>query len=100
MVSFSPKLVVVVWLGYQCHTEIRGYQRLYAADTAAVVWSEFLKSVKKLRPDLLTGKFQVPRGVVERSIDPVRGCGSVGNGAIKEFFMRGTEPSPCDRILP
>jgi membrane peptidoglycan carboxypeptidase len=96
MVSVSPKLVVVVWLGYQCHTEIKNYQQLYAADTAAVVWSEFIKSVNKFRPDLLVGRFQKPRGVVEVSIDPVRGCRSAEVNSVKEFFIRGTEPAPCD----
>lgn len=96
MVSVSPKLVVVVWLGYQCHTEIKNYQQLYAADTAALVWSEFMKSVDKFRPDLLAGKFQKPRGVVEVSIDPMRGCRSAEVNSVKEFFIRGTEPAPCD----
>jgi membrane carboxypeptidase/penicillin-binding protein len=95
MVSVSPKLVVVVWLGYQCHTEIRNYRQLYAADTAAIVWAEFMKSVNKFRPDLLTGGFEKPRGVTEISIDPVRGCRSVEANSIKEFFIRGTEPAAC-----
>jgi membrane carboxypeptidase/penicillin-binding protein len=100
MVSVSPKLVVVVWLGYQCHTEIRDYRQLYAADTAALVWAEFMKSVNKFRPDLLSGRFQKPRGVVAVRVDPLRGCRSEAADGINEFFIQGTEPSPCVRNSP
>lgn len=99
LVSISPKLIVVCWLGYQCRTEIEGYKKLYAADTAAFVWSEFMKSVLKFRPDLLSGSFQKPRGVVEVSIDPMRGCRSDGANSIREFFISGTEPVPCGERL-
>lgn len=95
MVSVSPRLVVVVWLGYQCHTEIRGNEKMFAADTAAIVWAEFMKSVNKFRPDLLGGRFQRPNGVAEISIDPARGCRSSAAGNIQEYFIRGAEPPPC-----
>jgi penicillin-binding protein 1A len=96
MVSIHPKMVIAVWLGYQCHTEIKDYQKLLASETAAVVWSEFIKSVQKFRPDLLAGSFDIPDGVVELSIDPKRGCQSDSATSIKEFFITGTEPHPCD----
>jgi membrane peptidoglycan carboxypeptidase len=97
MISVSPRLVVVVWLGYQCHTQIRNYERLYAADTAALLWAEFMKSVSRFRPQLLAGEFRQPSGVVEVSIDPARGCLSQQPNGMREFFIRGTEPLPCDR---
>lgn len=86
---------MVVWLGYQCHTEIKDYQNLFASETAAVVWADFIKSIQKFRPDLLSGSFDRPDGVVEVSIDPERGCQSDAAMSIKEFFINGTEPSPC-----
>lgn len=97
MISVSPRLVIVVWLGYQCRTEIKRYGQLYAADTAALVWSEFMKSVNRFRPQLLAGEFLKPPDVIETTIDPARGCGSQRRDGIKEFFIRGTEPLPCNR---
>ncbi|HXG64386.1 MAG TPA: transglycosylase domain-containing protein [Blastocatellia bacterium] len=95
MVSVSPRLVVVVWLGYQCHSEIKDHLKLLASDTAALIWAEFIKSVRKFRPDLLAGNFERPRNVTEANIDPARGCYSEAGTGIREFFIRGTEPIAC-----
>jgi len=95
MVSVSPKLVVAVWLGYQCHSEIKNSQEMYAKDTAALVWAEFIKSVAKFRLDLLSGSFKKPDDVIEIQIDPTNGCRSDGPRSMKEFFIAGTEPAPC-----
>jgi len=95
MVSVSPKLVVAVWLGYQCHSEIRNAKEMYARDTAALIWSGFIKAVRKFRPDLLTGSFEKPYHVSESRIDPTTGCAFDGPGNMKEFFIDGTEPASC-----
>lgn len=96
MVSVSPKLVIVTWIGYQCHSQIKDYQKLYASETASMVWAEFLKSVNKYRPDLLTSSFEQPANVIEVGIDPARGCRTERGGSMKEFFIKGTEPPTCD----
>ncbi|HBB87274.1 MAG TPA: hypothetical protein DC047_06635 [Blastocatellia bacterium] len=95
MVSVSPKLVITVLLTYQCHSEIRNAQDMYSRDTAALVWAEFVKSIHKYRPDLLTGTFTRPANVSQYSIDPKRGCLSPNTASIDEFFIKGTEPRPC-----
>jgi penicillin-binding protein 1A len=95
MVSVSPRLVVVVWLGYKCHSDIVGNERLFAADTAAMIWAEFISSVQKYRPDLLAGKFETPASVTTLTVDPREGCASARPGAISEFFIKGAEPMPC-----
>jgi membrane peptidoglycan carboxypeptidase len=95
MVSVSPRLVVAVMLTYQCHSVIKNSQEMYSRDTAALIWSEFIKSVHKYRPDLLSGEFTRPESVIEVNINPRNGCRSNGPGGIKEFFLKGTEPEPC-----
>lgn len=96
MVSISPKLIIVTWLGYQCHSEIKNYEKLYSADTVAVIWAEFLKSVNKFRPDLLAGSFEKPKNVDEIGINPQKGCRTDKPGNINEFFIEDTGPMPCD----
>lgn len=95
MISVSPKLVVAVWLGYQCHSEIKNSQEMFAKDTAALIWADFIKSVRRFRPDLLTGSFEKPDRVIETEIDPANGCRFDGPGSMREFFIEGTEPTPC-----
>jgi membrane peptidoglycan carboxypeptidase len=95
MVSVSPRLVVAVWLGYLCRSPIKNSESMYARDTAASVWGEFIKSVHKYRPDLLEGWFERPSNVTEVGINPRRGCRSDNAGSIKEFFVTGTEPILC-----
>jgi membrane peptidoglycan carboxypeptidase len=95
MVSISPRLVTVVLLTYQCHSEIKNSRDLYSRDTAALVWAEFIRSVHRLRPDLLSGSFTRPNSIITADIDPASGCRSERSGRITEFFIRGTEPAPC-----
>jgi membrane peptidoglycan carboxypeptidase len=95
MVSVSPRLVVVVMIGYLCRSEIKNSGELYAKDTAALVWSEFMRSLKKYRPDLLKGRFERPQNVTEGRIDRRRGCLSNALEAASEFFIAGTEPARC-----
>jgi membrane peptidoglycan carboxypeptidase len=95
MISVSPKLVTVVMLAYQCHSQIKNSQEMYSRDTAALIWAEFIRSVRRFRPDLLTGKFDIPSNIVTVNIDPITGCRSEGPRTIKEFFIEGTEPAPC-----
>jgi membrane peptidoglycan carboxypeptidase len=95
MVSVSPKLVVVVWLGYQCHSEIKNSQEMFAKDTAALIWADFIKAIRRLRPDLLLGSFERPDRIIQLPINPANGCRFDGPGSMREFFIEGTEPSPC-----
>jgi membrane peptidoglycan carboxypeptidase len=59
-VGFTPRLVVVVWVGFD-----NNYPRFEAANgfTGAglplQIWARFMKGVKKNRPDLLRGDFEI-----------------------------------------
>jgi membrane peptidoglycan carboxypeptidase len=95
MVSVSPRLVVTVLLTYQCHSNIRNASEMFASDTAAVLWADFMACVARLRPDLLSGSFPRPASVTEVPIDLRTGCSSARAGDFREYFIAGTEPGPC-----
>jgi membrane peptidoglycan carboxypeptidase len=93
MVSVAPNLVVVAWIGYQFHSEFARSNEVMAADTAALIWSDFMTEVARRRPDVLRGQFRQPRGVLQATIDPERGC--IYERGVIEFFKENTLPSPC-----
>lgn len=95
MMSVSPRLVVAVLLTYRCHSDIKGSGQLFAAQTAARIWSKFLVAVKKARPDLLSGSFEIPTNVRQVKIDPTRGCQSNAHNSVSEYFLDGTIPAHC-----
>jgi hypothetical protein len=96
MISVSPKLVTAVMLAYQCHSPIKYAREMYSRDTAALIWAEFIRCVRRYRPELLEGKFERPANVVSSFIDPLKGCVSNRRPGLSEFFIRGTEPPLCD----
>lgn len=95
MVSVSPKLVVAVSVTYRCHSEIKGSEKLFAANTAARLWAEYLVSIKRQRPDLLTGHFSQPANVVKARIDARTGCRTEAARGQEEYFLVGHEPTAC-----
>ncbi len=98
MVSVSPRLVVAVLLTYRCHSPIQNAENLFASDTVAPIWAAFIDSVRRWRPDLLAGEFEMPKDVVLTRIDPATGCLSNESGSIFEYFVRGAKTSPCPAI--
>ena len=94
MISVGPNLVVVVWVGYQNHSQFARTGEVLASNTAALIWSDFMTQVNNRRPDLLRGKFRRPEGVREATVNPVRGC--LAEHGLKEYFMAGAMPAPCE----
>ena len=82
----------------KCHSEIKNQAKLFAANSAALVWAGFMKSVSKQRPDLLAGRFTPPANVVAAGFDPSRGCRTDGPDSRREWFIKGTEPPLCDAV--
>jgi len=93
MVSVSPNLVVVVWIGYQHHSLFARSGEVFAANTAALIWSDFMLEVRNRRPDLLRGRFRRPNEIREAVIDPIRGC--LSDRGMSEFFLGDAMPAPC-----
>ncbi len=99
VVSASSNLVVAVLITYLCPDEVKFRKGFEASSTAALLWSEFMKSVKKYRPDLIDGKVPQPDDIIERRINLKGGCVSDGLGGFNEYFIKGTQPD-CSRDLP
>jgi len=95
MMSVSPQLVIAVQLTYKCHSEIANAKTMFAADTAAIIWAKFVRSIREIRPDLLQGTFLRPANVVEEKIDPARGCLSKESNSMFEYFLAENAPRPC-----
>jgi penicillin-binding protein 1A len=93
-VGFTPRLVVVVWLGHTQNAPLPMSFGFSGAGVAMPIWASFMRSVAKRRPDLLGGNFEQPENIQSRAIDPNKGC-LKPDGTMKEYFMAGREPAPC-----
>jgi len=94
MVSVSPRLVVAVLITYQHNSKFRNAKKVIAADTATVIWSDFMREVNGSRPDLLGGHWTQPPNVHALKVDPVRGC--LSEDGIEEYFLDDARPRPCE----
>ncbi len=92
-ISASPKCAISVQVGYQYSGGVDHRAELTAAKTALPLWVEVVKAMRRLRPDLLAGQFEVPGNLVTKQINLADGCLYDGPGSSREYFMKGTEPS-------
>jgi penicillin-binding protein 1B len=90
-VGYAPRLLVVVWVGYD-GGEAHG---LSGAEAALPIWADFMRQAMDAYPQ---PAFSVPSGIAFADIDLTNGrlanrfCPAVG----RETFLAGTEPSPCE----
>lgn len=91
--GFTPKLLAVVWIGFDDNRELK----LTGGQAAAPIWAEFMKCVAPMEPAL---DFIPPPGVIFREID--RRTGLLFTDAcdpadrMTEVFVENTEPvTPC-----
>jgi penicillin-binding protein 1B len=68
-VGYTPRLVCVVWIGFDDNTQLG----LTGAESALPVWSEFVRGAIELRPELGGEAFLRPAGIVSVEIDPATG---------------------------
>ncbi|MDX2029077.1 MAG: PBP1A family penicillin-binding protein [Blastocatellia bacterium] len=86
--GYTPNLVCVVWVGFDDNADLG----LTGGATAAPIWTDFMKSALRVRPEL-GGDFQDPGGIVSYEIDPT--TGEIASGAPntrRELFIEGTGP--------
>lgn len=90
--GYTPNLVCVVYVGFDDGSQLG----LEGSKSALPIWTDFMKSALRMRPDLGGDEFQKPvDGVVEADVDPesgelvVQGCGA--NHKV-ELFVDGTQP--------
>ncbi len=65
-VGYTPNLVCAVWIGFDDNKQLG----LTGAEAALPVWTEFMKNVVDLRPELGGKSFLQPDGVTTVEIDP------------------------------
>lgn len=65
-VGYTPNLVCAVWIGFDDNQQLG----LTGAEAALPVWTEFMKSVVDLRPELGGRSFAQPDGVTVVDVDP------------------------------
>jgi penicillin-binding protein 1B len=68
-VGYTPKLLVVVWVGFDDYRDIR----LTGGEVATPIWADFINRALVLRPELKADKFTQPAGLVTIEIDPDNG---------------------------
>ncbi|HZH91803.1 MAG TPA: PBP1A family penicillin-binding protein [Pyrinomonadaceae bacterium] len=68
-VGYTPRLVCVVWVGFDDNRQLG----LTGADSALPVWAEFVRGALELRPELGGAAFLRPAGVASVEIDPATG---------------------------
>ena len=91
-IGYTPGLICLVWVGYDDNTPLN----INAAEAAIPIWVDFMKkAVLGIPPK----EFQMPNGIVFRTIDPYTGKLAVDGcpEAVDEVFIQGTEPlEPCN----
>jgi membrane peptidoglycan carboxypeptidase len=93
-VGFTARLVVVVWVGFDNNfPPFEASKGFTGSGLPLQMWARFMRDVKKYRPDLLQGTFEVASGVMELTIDPERGC--LSQNEIKEYFLVNRVPADC-----
>lgn len=93
-VGFTPKFIVVVWVGFD--NNFPGFEASKGFTGSGLplqIWANFMRKVKKYRPSLLMGNFEMPSTVRELTIDPERSC--ISQGGIKEYFLLNRQPPTC-----
>jgi penicillin-binding protein 1B len=69
-VGYTPKLLVVVWVGFDDNRDLG----LTGGEAAAPIWADFVKNALALRPDLNATKFTQPGGLELVVVDPETGA--------------------------
>lgn len=88
-VGFTPRILTVVWVGFDSNKELK----LTGAKAAAPIWAEYMKCIAPLEPEL---DFMPPPSVKYQNLDKTSGLLLTPNcpreNAITEVFIDGTEP--------
>jgi penicillin-binding protein 1B len=88
--GYTSELLCVVWVGFDDNKELD----LQGADSAAPIWSEFMKRALEYREYRDAKPFQAPDGIVSIDIDPQSGMPATPYCPVKrpEVYIVGTQP--------
>jgi penicillin-binding protein 1A len=89
-IGYTPSLVAGVWVGYDTKRSLGPHES--SATLAVPIWTRFMQRVLK---DVPPEDFPVPENVVPVLVNYRSGHPTTldDKNAIKEFFLKGTEPS-------
>ena len=94
--GYTSNLLCIVWVGYDDYSDIR----LSGAQTAAPIWTEFMKKASLLPEYSNMVEFSQPSGVVDVQLDKAtnRLATPTCTDDYTSAFVAGTEPSEtCDQ---
>jgi len=93
--GFTPKLVTVVWVGFDDGSQLG----LTGANSALPIWADFMQVALAKHPEW-EGDWNMPAGVEQVDINPKTGELTVLGDLEKrvEFFINGTGPSTESEI--
>jgi len=89
--GYTPKMVCVVWVGFDDNSELG----LEGAKSALPIWAAFMKQALAIRPDLGGDSFPQPDGIVTAEIDPETGMLAADScpNHRTEYFIEGSQPT-------
>jgi penicillin-binding protein 1B len=96
--GYTSDLLCIVWVGYDDYSDIR----LSGADTAAPIWTDFMKRAITLPEYRDVNDFEQPTGVVNVRLDKVTNglATSTCPNNYVAAFIAGTEPTEtCDQAM-
>ncbi len=90
-VGYTPRLLTVTWVGFDDGRP----HGLSGGQAAVPIWTDFMRQVIEAYPQ---GEFAVPPGVEFADVDATNGklARATCPVTVKETFLAGTEPPPCD----
>lgn len=94
--GYTSNLLVIVWVGYDDYSDLR----LSGAQTAAPIWTEFMKKALELSQYSDVRAFSQPEGVVDVQLDKVTNRLATPScpDTYTTAFIAGTEPrDTCDQ---
>ena len=88
--GYTSELLCVVWVGFDDNKELD----LQGADSAAPIWTEFMKRALAYREYRDAKPFRAPDGIVSIDIDPQSGMPATPYCPVKrpEVYIVGTQP--------
>jgi penicillin-binding protein 1A len=96
-IGFTPNLVAGVWVGFDVKKSLGPAET--GGRMALPLWIAFMQRVL---PDLPAEDFPVPDNVVAVRVNHDTGfpVSPEEQGAIQEYFIKGTEPAPFEATAP
>ncbi|HVF30542.1 MAG TPA: PBP1A family penicillin-binding protein [Pyrinomonadaceae bacterium] len=68
-VGYTPNMVTVAWIGFDDNSDVRST----GGEIALPLWTEFMQSVVRTRPEFGGTMFVTPKGLIEAVVDPETG---------------------------